>query len=87
MKKKTIIFLIIQLLLVNIVLTSCNISLEKPYTFDNANKSNANFICLKYDQSFFNEISNVIEDGINNDSLKDKIKKSIKLFLMQLEKN
>ena len=33
--------------------------------------------CLNYDKSFFNEIANVIEDGINNDTLKDKIKQSI----------
>ena len=33
--------------------------------------------CLNYDKSFFNEIANVIEDGIKNDSLKEKIKHSI----------
>ena len=41
--------------------------------------------CLNYDNSFFNEISKVIERGINIDSQKTQIKKNISKSISQLK--
>ena len=41
--------------------------------------------CLNYDNSFFNEISKVIERGINIDSKKSQIKKDISKSITQLK--
>ena len=41
--------------------------------------------CLNYDNSFFNEISKVIEKGINIDSKKSQIKKDISKSITQLK--
>jgi len=41
--------------------------------------------CLNYDNSFFNEISKVIEKGINIDSKKSQIKKDISKSINQLK--
>ena len=41
--------------------------------------------CLNYDNSFFNEISKVIEKGINIDSKKSQIKKNISKSITQLK--
>ena len=41
--------------------------------------------CLNYDKSFFNEISKVIEKGINLESKKDVIKKEISKSINQLK--
>ena len=41
--------------------------------------------CLNYDNSFFNEISKVIEKGINIDSKKSQIKKDISKSIYQLK--
>ena len=42
--------------------------------------------CLNYDNSFFNDISKVIEDGINLDRKKTQIKKDISKSIAQLKK-
>ena len=41
--------------------------------------------CLNYDNSFFNDISKVIEDGLNLDSKKSQIKKDISKSISQLK--
>ena len=41
--------------------------------------------CLNYDESFFNDISKVIEDGINLDSKKSQIKKDISKSIIKLK--
>ena len=41
--------------------------------------------CLNYDNSFFNDISKVIEDGLNLDSKKSQIKKNISKGISQLK--
>ena len=41
--------------------------------------------CLNYDDSFFNDISKVIEDGLNLDSKKSQIKKDISKSISQLK--
>jgi hypothetical protein len=41
--------------------------------------------CLNYDSSFFNEISKVIEKGINIDSRKSQIKKDISKSIAQMK--
>ena len=41
--------------------------------------------CLNYDNSFFNDISQVIEDGLNLDSKKSQIKKDISKSISQLK--
>ena len=41
--------------------------------------------CLNYDNSFFNDISKVIEDGLNLDSKKSQIKKNISNSIIQLK--
>ena len=41
--------------------------------------------CLNYDDSFFNDISKVIEDGLNLDSKKSQIKKNISNSIIQLK--
>ena len=41
--------------------------------------------CLKYDNSFFNEISKVIDDGINIDDKKEQIKDNISKSIKQLK--
>ena len=41
--------------------------------------------CLNYDNSFFNDISKVIEDGLNLDSKKSQVKKDISKAINQLK--
>ena len=41
--------------------------------------------CLNYDNSFFNDISNTIEEGLNLDSKKSQIKKDISQSIKQLK--
>ena len=41
--------------------------------------------CLNYDNSFFNDISKIIEDGLNLDSKKSQIKKDISKSISQLK--
>ena len=41
--------------------------------------------CLNYDNSFFNDISKVIEDGLNLDSKKSQIKKDVSKSINQLK--
>ena len=41
--------------------------------------------CLTYDNSFFNDISNTIEEGLNLDSKKSQIKKDISQSIKQLK--